>query len=230
MKRRLMSDSGLAPSVESVRLFPIPTTKDGVRINGTDMMISEGLRELSDGEAVIGYGIPDDITEKLTRAGVAVADSARDEIFLQANGELTALGAMGKLMTAGEKALCDMKIGIVGYGRIGSALCRLLLPVCSQLTVYTTRPEVRCQLGTYSVTSGLVGEWEGLDSLDALINTAPAPLLSEVARPEGVRVIDLASGNNLSFWEGVEKYPSIPAVMYPESAAEIWYQSVLRLI
>ena len=83
------------PGAESIRLFPIPTTKDGVTVNGGDMRISDGLRELGDGELVIGYGIPEDIRNKLTRAGVSVADSAEDEEFLVANAHLTALGALG---------------------------------------------------------------------------------------------------------------------------------------
>ena len=218
------------PGAESIRLFPIPTTKDGVTVNGGDMRISDGLRELGDGELVIGYGIPEDIRNKLTRAGVSVADSAEDEEFLVANAHLTALGALGKILTGWKRAPGDMSIGILGYGRIGSALCRLLIPICPRITVYTTDPDKQRELGSYGIHAPMVGQWESLGGLDLLINTAPAPLLDGVERPEGLRVMDLASGNYLAGWGEIEKYPSIPAVCYPESAGEIWYRSVLRLI
>ena len=46
----------------------------------------------------------------------------------------------------------------------------------------------------------------------------------------GLRIIDLASGDNFTGIEGVEKYPSIPAKMFPESAGRVWGRTIERYI
>ena len=223
-------EKGLPEWVETVRLFPIPTTKDGENVCFAGVPIWDCLRELGDGELVVGYGIPEGVRADLLRAGVRVADAALDEAFLVDNAELTALGALGHILLEGGVSISDLSVGIVGYGRIGSALVRLLLPLSAGLIVYTGRDSVRKELGGYGIRSESETDFAGIEKLDVLINTAPAPLLSRVQRPEGLRVIDLASGDYLSSWCGVEKYPSLPSRLYPESAAKIWYQSVLRSI
>ena len=126
---RELLEEGLPPEYECVRLFPIPTTKDGVTVNGSRLQIREGLKELSDGELVVGYGIPTGLKRDLERAGITVADAAEDEEFLLANAYLTALGTLGYILTGSPCVPADMHIGIIGYGRIGSALTRLLLPL-----------------------------------------------------------------------------------------------------
>ena len=223
-------EKGLPEWVETVRLFPIPTTRDGKTVCFAGVPIWDCLKELGDGELVVGYGIPEDIRTSLFRAGIRVADAALDEKFLVDNAELTALGTLGHILLEGGVAVSDLSIGIVGYGRIGSALVRLLLPLSAELTVYTGRESVRAELGGYGIRSESETDFAGIEELDILINTAPAPLLAGVQKPHGLRVIDLASGDYLCAWSGVEKYPSLPSRLYPESSAKIWYQSVLRSI
>ena len=50
------------------------------------------------------------------------------------------------------------------------------------------------------------------------------------ALPLGVRVIELASGENFKGVSGVERLPAIPERMYPESAAGAYADAVKRRI
>ena len=67
-----------------------------------------------------------------------------------------------------------------------------------------------------------------LSGLDVLINTAPAPIFTKESIPEGLRIMELASGENFAGIPGVEKYPSVPARMFPYSAGRAWGKAIER--
>ena len=81
-----------------------------------------------------------------------------------------------------------------------------------------------------SIDSSLTSE--RLSSLDILINTAPARLIGERAAEalSSVRVIELASGDNIPEGINVERLASVPAIMYPASAGAALARSVLRML
>jgi hypothetical protein len=64
------------------------------------------------------------------------------------------------------------------------------------------------------------------------VNTAPAVIFdtSSGAVPDGLRIIDLASGDNFPGLASVEKYPSVPAKMFPLSAGRAWGRSIERFM
>jgi hypothetical protein len=66
-------------------------------------------------------------------------------------------------------------------------------------------------------------------SLDIIVNTAPARVIceSDVATlSPHVKIMELASGNALDGVPRVTKFPSIPEVMYPHSAGEIYAEYI----
>ena len=211
-------------------ILPIPTAKDGIHLTGSDTTLRELAATVGEGSFVLGYGIPRETVEIMEDSGAVVCDALGDEIFLRRNAELTALGTVGVILTSGRLSVGDMKIGILGYGRIGSQLMRILLFLGAHVKVYTRQNSTRVELSGYGIDAELSSEGN-YDGLDFLINTAPQRILSaDVIRRAGEhgKIIDLASGDN--FPDGVEitKLGGIPGIMYPASAGRIYAAAAVR--
>ena len=234
--QRLSALSGAElPSVERIILLPIPTTRDGIRIFGTEVILSEVLTDIGYGDAVIGYAIPKEDIEIIFASGGVCVDLSLDEEFLSENARLTALGAVGYIMTELPRAVDELTFGVVGYGRIGERLVAYLTSLGAEAVIYTSKNDTRVALGAYGIRSEHyerdVGALDISKEVDVLVNTAPTSLAKSFPLgiiPEGLSVIELASGNNFEGVSGVVRLPSLPEKTYPESASEAYYRAILR--
>ena len=230
---RMLLECPLARRFERIIILPIPTSRDGVHIGGSDVRVFEAVAGADRETLVVGYGIPEDVRCELKNRGCSVCDSLYDEEFLGENARLTALGTLGVILNTEARSPEDMKIGIVGYGRIGKQLTRILMYLGAEITVFTSRESVRLELCECGVEAKMSLADSRLSSLDLLINTAPARIFdtSEGGMfPSSLRVIDLASGVNFPGIGTVEKYPSLPARRFPSSAGRAWFMSVRRYL
>jgi dipicolinate synthase subunit A len=236
-KRMELVSKGLKnQSFSHLVVLPIPSTKDNKHITNTDILLEQTLVNVSVGSKIVGYGLPEEYKERAIALGAEVYDAGFDEIFLLKNAYLTALGALGYILSTVDRELAEIRFGIFGYGRIGRILAQMLLFLGAKLTVYTSKFLSRVELGTYGIDSSEVSYARKdacvLDGLDILINTAPTDMSGicrEAKIPRDVRVIELASGNNFSGIEGVERLPGIPEKSYPESAARAYLEAIIRL-
>lgn len=213
-------------------ILPVPTSRDGVLLTNTDVTLEEGVALADSGTLVVGYGIPRESRVRLREVGATVVDASEDEEFLLENAELTAECALGIILTTEKSSPRDLSVGIVGYGRIGKCLLRLLLYLGASVTVFTGREGVRLELGECGIRTAEYGSTDALSRLDILINTAPEQLFDTTGGdfPEGLRVIELASGTNFEGLDTVERYPSVPARMLPRSAGRALYKAVERAL
>ena len=226
------------PYDRNIVLLPIPTTRDGVGICGTELTFDAIYPNLNSGDMVVGYELPRSVREALSQRGILIADLGRDEEFLSPNAALTSDGTVGRILTESRRAPSDLKIGIIGYGRIGERLLNLLAFLGASVVVFTSKKEVREELGMLSVQCMDTGSFDSedglavLSSLDILINTAPVPLIPDsvcqVLRDK--RVIELASGSNIPDGISYERFPSVPARMYPASAGYVLGRAVIRML
>ena len=212
-------------------LLPIPTTKDGEHLTGTDIRISDAISGVFSDSVAVCYGMPREYKEEILSRGAHLFDLSEDEKFLSENARLSALGALGYILTEYGTDIKGARVGIVGYGRIGSRLLEMLLFLGASVTLYSKRAEVRAELSLNGVeTSDAVYRGEVLcEELDLLINTAPTDLsyLFEGGKiGEGLRVVELASGENFGGIEGVVRLPGIPEKLYPESSARLYRGAV----
>ena len=215
---------------EQLLLLPIPTTKDKKYITGTPTPLAAIPPLCTLGTLVAGYEIPPEIIREITARGGEVFDAGHDEEFLLANADLTARGALGFLLTNTQSDLTDMSIGIIGYGRIGSKLHRLLLFLGARVRVYTCRKSVAAELNAAGAECEIVCPTSDLSALDVVFNTSPeAIILPEIieALPDKTRIIDLASGNIFAPSPRLTKLSSIPAAMYPISAGRLYAESII---
>ena len=222
--------SGCSKLVEEIVLLPIPTTRDNSTILNTKVYINDVIDAL-DGETMVsGYGLPCGFCDEAEQRGAMALDLALDEEFLSENAELTALCALGILLNSSRVSIREMRIGVVGYGRIGKRLTNMLLYLGASVRVFTSREDLRLDLCEYGVATAASAKDADLSGLDILINTAPATIFDKDLIPQGLRIIELASGDNFAGVAGVEKYPSVPAKMFPLSAGRAWGRAIERFL
>ncbi len=227
--------SGFCPTgiIQRLVLLPIPTTRDGIYVTGTDLPLEEALSASLPDTLIAGYGIPEDIKKRARGVGAYVYDALLDEDFLFENAVVTAHGALGHILSGFTEDISDMKIGIIGYGRIGSALLRLLLFIGAEVRVYTTKPGVAQTLGEDGVMCEIISDTTDWTKNALIINTAPAKLINEellYGELKDTRILDLASGKIFPELPNVTKLPSIPEKMYPETAGRIYAKYVKRAL
>ena len=226
---RIIRDRAALIPLRRIFLLPIPTTRDNLTITGTETTLEELCLQISGGDGVAGYGIPEEIKKKLIYLGAKIYDGADDEDFLLQNADITAKGTVGYLLTEYDRDISDLKIGIVGYGRIGSCLLRYLLYLGSDVTVFTTRDSVARELCESGVSAS-VGVTD-LSRQEVLLNTAPARLLADEEALEFMkraRIIDLASGKIFPESENLVKMASVPEKMYPTSAGKAYAERIIK--
>lgn len=210
-------------------ILPIPTTRDGVTING-DTNTFEDLISLADIRTMIaGYGMPPDVKCRLEELGATVYDAALDEEFLSANAKITAHGALGRMLTEDDRDISELSVGVIGYGRIGSALSELLMFLGARVKIFSGSEEKIIALASLGAEVSTVYDGD-FSHLDIIINTAPKRILSDSEEVElllsGVRIIDLASGKNFSSDE-VCVMASIPDKMYPLSSGRLYAKHIM---
>ena len=214
---------------DKIILLPIPSTRDKCTISNTKVDIYSLIPQINDRTFVSGYGLPQRLIEGIRAGGGRVVDLEGEEDFLLENAELTALATLGIFLNSTKVSVRDAHIGIVGYGRIGQRLVNILMYLGARLKVFTSRTNTRLDLCECGVASTMSSVDADLSGLDLLINTAPARIFTPVSVPEGLRIIDLASGDNFPGIE-VEKYPSVPAKMFPYSAGRVWGRTLEKYL
>ena len=213
---------------EKLFILPIPSFKGG-KLFGTDFGERELLSLVSGADALLGYGIPESVKVELSKKGARVFDAAECEKFLLKNAYLTAVGSIGEIITARQHSPEKTEFLIVGYGRIGKELTRLLVALGAVPTVMSGREGVRKELMQNGIKA--IACAEALPaSLDVIINTAPTPFTDragvELLHARGVSIFDLASGENFGGSPFVERLSGIPGKFYPECAGEAYAEVV----
>ena len=211
-------------------LLPIPTSRDKKYISGSSSTIENICYLLREGDYLVGYNIPPVLCDFADKKGVKIYDGGLDEAFLSENAALTARGALGYILTHSRRDLAEVSVGIIGYGRIGQRLLRLLLLFGTKITVFTGRESVAIELGEMGVSACLVEKKPDFSQLDILINTAPARQIDEAVLPQNLEIIDLASGFVFEPSDRLTKLASVPDAMYPLTAGRLYAEAALSAL
>ena len=197
-------------------LLPIPTARDGKHITGKETELSALLSSARAGDVFVGYDVPETFIE---------AARAREiHVF---NARLTAEGTLARLMSGGRLSVKEMRVGVIGLGRIGGRLVRMLSMLGTKVTAFSSKTDenICAEVIPYHEMQTF-----NYKNLDILINTAPTPLIdgSFSDRLRDVLIIELASGNNIEKSIPFERYAAVPSAMYPESAARAYVEFFRR--
>ncbi len=196
------------------------------------MPLSEILFSVREGTLVAGYGLTEELCDAVRALGGEALDLSHSEAFLSENADVTSHGTLGHILSNFSEDIADMRIGVIGYGRIGRSLLRLLLFLGADVRLYTTREAVACELCEAGVSAETVGDDTEWEKNELIINTAPAKLISEerLRGLSSLKIIDLASGNIFPELPNVTKLASIPDIMYPETAGRIYARYVMSAL
>ena len=228
--RDFLLSSGKIGGFKMLTILPIPTTRDGVHLSGSDVTLASLLIEAEPGEIYLGYAIPEFLRDSLLDSGAIVVDASLDEKFLLENAHLTALATLAHILSRGDVSVDCLSVGVVGYGRIGRELVRLLLSVGAEVRVFSTRRDTVLCLCSSGVDATHVLDGDPIPTVDILVNTAPARIFNECSDvPDTMEILELAGGNYFGEHR-VTRLPSLPSRYYPETAGRIYAEALLRAL
>lgn len=209
----------------------------------------EALAGCWDGHTrLYGGALPEGLEALLPGCGPAL-DLLKDPMVAAGNARLTAEAALALCMERTEASLWGRDCLILGYGRIGKALGRLLTALRCRVTVGARRPEIRAEAAQAGLELwDLRGE---APKASLVFNTIPAPVLGPAAlaglgpdclwvelasAPGGLPPEDQTpadaegspqEGHSLPSLQ-VLKGNSLPGRRLPRSAAELLLAGILR--
>ena len=251
---RLRICSTLSKAVENATavILPLPATRDGKTVycprdSSAGIALSEIISLVDRNPNLILFGgrLPSDwIAGRESR----MLDYYEDPVLQLRNAYVTAEAALMTAMELTDRVLRDTPVAILGYGRIGKYLARLLRGMGADVTVCARRPERLFEAADEGCRTLRITEEEphrGLSSLAqtyaVLFNTIPAPLLSAdllrgmepdtllvdlASAPFGVRdedVREVTAPNGLRYLRA----PSLPGSYAPRDAGRIIAECVL---
>ena len=237
---RTMADIEHAIGEADVIVLPMPSTKGGMvplLSLETAYPLETVLRNMRSGAALVGgflEGTPE-------RAGIKVINLLASERFAQANAWPTAEGAIRIALERTERTLKGSRCTVMGYGRIGKDLVKLLRSFGADVVATARRTEQLediAALGVLAVHTDDLLE-ACLDS-NFIFNTIPHVLLDEEKLRRlrrDVIIIDLASSPfgvdfnaSTRLKLDAQAYQSLPGRMFPRTAADIIYTCIKDLL
>ncbi len=191
------------------------------------------------GALLIGGRISAQIKAAAEQRGIKTHDYMRCPEFTVKNAAVTAEGAVSELMKKTKTALCDMRVLVVGWGRIGKLLINKLSALCPAVCLMSVNSEARslaAELGCTSLAPDCPPELLG--GFDAVINTAPAQVIPDLrAFKDSCILLELASapggidenaanalGLDFSILRG------LPGRYAPESAARAMFAAISGIL
>ena len=232
-------------------VLPLPMSGDGVTVNCVGNARDHAPRideifENSGGVPILGGRIPPRIADEAARRGVRLYDYFDSEELKIKNAYLTAEGAVSLAMNELGIALAESKTAVVGYGRIGKFLARMLASLDSDVTVAARKSTDLAYAAGFGLDTLKIAVRAGKSSLcelsdrHVIFNTAPhwlfdSSVLSEL--PPETLIIDLASAPGGVDPEAAQKYNirvisalGLPGKYAPLTAGRFLGEAIAELI
>lgn len=154
-------------------ILPLPSMVDGVI---PDVGTAPGylMEQLKDGQIVFYGNIIENIFDSY-----GISYYYKDS-FLDKNSELTALGVLELIRKEISDDLGSLKVCVVGYGRCGKAICRLLKKSQVETVLISRNHNSRKSAANIGCTTGDMTRLKhSVGDSDILINTVPANIFTE---------------------------------------------------
>ena len=211
-------------------VLPIPSagpdgTPRGIAWEALAARVGPGVR-------VYG-GVFGPLAERLRELGAEPVDLLADPETAAQNARLTAEAALLLVQTERGESLCGRRCAVVGFGRIGQCLARLLAAHGAAVTLLSETEEKRALARALGYAALPPEEARAADPA-FLFNTAPARLLPErtlEALSPALLWVELASAPG-GLPGTPQRFPVLPAgglpgKLLPVSAAEALYRGIL---
>ena len=146
-------------------------------------------------------------------------DYTENEEFLKKNAYLTAEGAITLYYNEVKETLLNKRVLVLGYGRIGKYLSKMLKSLNCDVSVYARRQEVKNEI----VLDGYNSVSLKNNNYDVVFNTVPSIVVSDEF--EDCICIELANG--FSNKNKVINGNGIPGKMFPKTASKFILDAIL---
>ncbi len=178
--------------------------------------------------------------DNLKNPNCRIIDLLRLESFAEANALLSAEGALKVAIESFEGTIFGSKILVIGYGRIGKSLSRMLKALNAEVTVASRSDKKAEKIRQDGNKPVKTTELNSLSSFDLVFNTADAPVIDGgILRnsDSSVQIIDLASMPGGVDSDTAESLGfrtihalGLPGKYSPKAAGEIISDAVLTII
>jgi len=201
------------PSADtSLVLLDIPSLDSRGKLRNGDSVESM-LKKLPTHCSIIGGNLDHPLFAHRNRI-----DLLKDETYLKENAKITAYCALKILFSILPVTVENLPVLVIGWGRIGKELARLLKNLNADVTVATSNPQKAEEITSAGLaaaeTHRILPEYYRV-----IINTAPAPVLDLSKYPQ-ILTLDLASAKGL-MGPDVIWARGLPGIHAPESSGKL---------
>ncbi len=194
-------NSGTAADIweSEVIILPVPAAGDGMTVYAPFSAEPIVLREenLKNARLVLGGNINKSLACFLSSVGIKYIDYLKREELQIKNALPTAEGAVELAFSELPITLASSRCLVVGYGRIGKILARLLQSLGAEVTVSARKCSDLAWISVSGLKPAKTAELSGMiKDYDVIFNTVPAMVLDEAVLKEAdpkTLIIDLAS-------------------------------------
>lgn len=242
LKLKSLKMSDLISSSKYI-ILPVPASRNKKVINApfsnADIVLSEKLFSNLKNKVVFA-GIVSSLLEDVKLSSLHIRDYYQREDFLIPNALLTAEGAVSIALKEYGKSIFSSRCLVVGFGRIGKILAKLLKNMGAKVTVSARNVKdiSLAKISGFETTN--VSKINEKADFDLIFNTVPALVLDDGALrylSSARMIIDLASApggtDKLAAEElGIKLIPAlgIPGKCFPEAAGEIIADVIYKMI
>lgn len=175
-------------------IAPIPFTRDGININGENIKIEKFILDIK-GKVLLSGAFLENIESRFK--DIKYYDLMEEENLAILNAIPTAEGAIFEAMKNSDTTLCNSNCLVMGYGRIGKILSKMLKGVGANIYCEARNNKDLAFINAMGYNEVNISKLEeALPNMDYIFNTVPVKLLNEnmlkLVKKEAV-IIDLAS-------------------------------------
>lgn len=178
-------------------ILPLPCSFDDIHLNCSSENspdIESVFVALKNTAKVYGGKLTPYIKGLADRRGIKIFDYLENEIFSIKNAKLTAEGAVQIAMNNIKSSISGMNALVIGFGRIGKLLCRLLWGMGVNVTVCARRLETLTWAEVLGYKTSHVSLMNySLKNADLIFNTVPSRIIDKTKIPDDSLYIELAS-------------------------------------
>ena len=193
------------------------------------------LSKVEDGAQVFCGRVSDEANALANSRDITLCTYNESERFQAINSRLTAEGALEIVIEHSKKSIADCYVLIMGFGRTGAAMAKILGKLDVAFDVVSTSSVRPAHAFAKHVLPMHDFDFE---KYDIVINTIPSPVVSDkelMSMKDDCVYIDLASKSaiNLDYakYLGIDAdiYPALPAKTCPVSAAKAMFDYIMEV-
>lgn len=210
------------PAAATHLLLPVPSFEPGGNIKG-GIPPEDILSMCGPDITVVGGNLNHPALE-----GYTTVDLLKDPFYVTENAAITAHCALGLISTSLPVTLPGQEVLVIGYGRIGKCMAKLLKDLGAAVTVAARKDTDRAMALAFGFQAVAPGKWEP-KKYRVIVNTVPAPLLDAADCASNALLLDLASSRGITGDE-VTWARGLPGACAPETSGKLIAKTVLRII